>query len=809
MFKFRDKVFTIPRAPVDRLSRFIVRRNGAVLTVTLIFTAVCLALASEIRLDANMTALLPEDTPDVQNLKRVLAKTKGAGDLMIMIESPDQEQSIAYAKELLPDLKELPWVERAEIGKDTTFYDTYKLLYMDISDLQEVLNRVQEKIRDEKLRRNPLYLDLSGNPPKELSFKDIEDKYKDKNKDVGRRYYQNKDGTILVLVIHPKGITSDIPFSRRIYREVQQLTAAYNPHDFHPKMKVSVGGTFKNRLDEYDTIISDVCTGALWVGLGIVLLLVLYFRHPAAIPVILIPLAVSMAVTFAVAAFVIGTLNIITVFLFLVLLGLGIDFGIHMFARYRKERGAGKCVEEALSLTLRYTGRASLVAALTTAAAFFVLMFAEFRGFSEFGFIAGTGLVFSSAAFLTVFPAIVVRAERRFSLCPGPRRGEKPKKLLPFLQPQNVLIASILFSVVSLSLIKDTSFEYDFRQIRSDVHATRKFNKKMRQVFARPRDPSAVLVEGPREAAAVATALEQRIKANGEAGMIREVLTLHDLIPKDQPQKLGIIKELKHLLDNHEDIVSEQNKEQIKDLKKMLDAGPVTVEVLPEYLKRPFLGPEGDKGELVFIFQKRSLLDVRNAAAFSKEVRDIKADGKTYQAAGEPLVYAAMFQSLKREAPWASVAITVVIFLTVLMDVRSMHRTFIVLLPLAVGVLWMFGAMAFFGVRFNLLNAVVLPCVLGLGVDGGVHLYHCFENTPADRRKEALRHMGISIIACIATSMIGFGGMIAAEHPGLRSIGVAAIFGLGANLLSSVFFFPAFLTVRLPRLRNGASQRSS
>ena len=66
----------------------------------------------------------------------------------------------------------------------------------------------------------------------------------------------------------------------------------------------------------------------------------------------------------------IGDLNVITAFLFIILLGLGIDFGIHIFARYRAERLRQKPIEEALALTLRYTGRACMTSALTTSAAF-------------------------------------------------------------------------------------------------------------------------------------------------------------------------------------------------------------------------------------------------------------------------------------------------------------------------------------------------------------------------------------------------------------------------------------------------------
>merc|ERR1712149_26693 len=91
--------------------------------------------------------------------------------------------------------------------------------------------------------------------------------------------------------------------------------------------------------------------------------------------------------------FYLGMLNTMTSVLFVILFGLGIDYGIHYYARYIELRSSGMDVVDAIYTTNDKTGEAILVSAFTTAAALYVLMFANFRGFSEFGFISGTGIL--------------------------------------------------------------------------------------------------------------------------------------------------------------------------------------------------------------------------------------------------------------------------------------------------------------------------------------------------------------------------------------------------------------------------------
>jgi predicted RND superfamily exporter protein len=273
--------------------------------VAVVLAAGASLAALRISLNSSLIALLPEDAQSVRSLRRVVEKTGGLGDLMVMIESSDLDASLTYAAHLLPQVRSLPWVQRAAIGRDRAFFERHALLYMKRLELQDVAEKVRERIRQEKLRRNPFYVDLEA--PAESGGIDLAELRERHDAGIDSQYYTSQDEKILIMVIQPQGVTSDMSFVRRAHAKIEALVKAQPPGDYDANMRVSVGGTFKNRLDEYDTVIRDVTSSSVIVGIALVVLLALYFRHPVAVPVLALPLAVALAWTFAVAQLVVGS----------------------------------------------------------------------------------------------------------------------------------------------------------------------------------------------------------------------------------------------------------------------------------------------------------------------------------------------------------------------------------------------------------------------------------------------------------------------------------------------------------------------
>jgi hypothetical protein len=115
------------------------------------------------------------------------------------------------------------------------------------------------------------------------------------------------------------------------------------------------------------------------------------------------------------------------------------------------------------------------------------------------------------------------------------------------------------------------------------------------------------------------------------------------------------------------------------------------------------------------------------------------------------------------------------------------------MLPLLVGLLLLFGIMMLFGMMFNLYNLVVLPAILGIGEDNGVHITSRYLEEGTSSMGEVLSSTGQHITIGSLTTMLGFSGLIFTNHPGLQSLGTMAVIGIGMTLITALTFLPALL----------------
>ena len=106
--------------------------------------------------------------------------------------------------------------------------------------------------------------------------------------------------------------------------------------------------------------------------------------------------------------------------------------------------------------------------------------------------------------------------------------------------------------------------------------------------------------------------------------------------------------------------------------------------------------------------------------------------------------------------------------------------------------------MAAFRVDLNFFNMIVLPVILGIGIDNGVHFFHRFQEEGYKNVGKVLTTTGGAIVMTTLTTAAGFAGMCFAHHGGLSSIGIAADIGKLSCLVTTLFFFPAILRKLFP-----------
>jgi predicted RND superfamily exporter protein len=136
----------------------------------------------------------------------------------------------------------------------------------------------------------------------------------------------------------------------------------------------------------------------------------------------------------------------------------------------------------------------------------------------------------------------------------------------------------------------------------------------------------------------------------------------------------------------------------------------------------------------------------------------------------------------------------IAVFVLLLIEIHSLGLTFLALSPMLVGMVQMFGLLGFLGIPLNPANMIVLPLIIGIGIDYGVHVIHDYKEHPGECYTMSSSTASAVLITAL-TTMLGFGTLMIASHRGLQSLGRVLVIGITCTLYMSLIVLPAVLTL--------------
>jgi hypothetical protein len=229
--------------------------------------------------------------------------------------------------------------------------------------------------------------------------------------------------------------------------------------------------------------------------------------------------------------------------------------------------------------------------------------------------------------------------------------------------------------------------------------------------------------------------------------------------------------------------------EQLRILNVALGAGKVTLENLPGALLDQMIGEQGQVR--VQVFPKADLTDHASLAAFVDSVADVTpgAVGSAAEIVGSGRT---VVRSLQQALALALVAVTLLVFLLW----RRVTDTALVLIPLGLATMLTVATAVLLGIPFNFADVIVLPLLLGIGIDSAIHLVHRARASS----DPSLNLLGTSTARAVAfsalTTIASFGTMGFASHRGLATLGQLLTIGVSFTLLCNLVVLPALLTLR-------------
>jgi polyhydroxyalkanoate synthesis regulator phasin len=295
----------------------------------------------------------------------------------------------------------------------------------------------------------------------------------------------------------------------------------------------------------------------------------------------------------------------------------------------------------------------------------------------------------------------------------------------------------------------------------------------------------------------------------GELTTIASLASVYAFLPaspEEQAVRMVEIEKIRTLLDKEGTaFLSDKQVEKVNELRERLDVKPITTKELPEWSKHLFK-EAGAKAKppapgepyayeyLIYINESIDQMKGGEARRFLKEVAEVRQKtGVDVRIGSQSYIYVAMLDEIKTDGARMMLIAILFVFLILSVGFKSPFRSLVSMIPLTMGTMWAFGFMAWFGIKLDFFNVIIIPVVVGIGVDDGVHFYHHYLHEGRGSIASVFRKVGSAVVMTSVTSIIGFGGLAVTSHRGLQSIGYVAITGIVFTLLSTLLLMPSLL----------------
>jgi predicted RND superfamily exporter protein len=660
----------------------------------------------------------------------------------------------------------------------------------------------------------------------------------------GSMDFVSEDGRSLLVRIEGNARADDIARVKPLVRAIRGAAAAARDDVAGARgaaadIAFGLTGGYAFAAESEAALRSDLTRNVTWSVILVLALIGWATRRVLLVVPAFLTLALGIAIGFGAFSLLRRDVAALALVSGAILAGLGVDFVIHLVLP-ALARGGGPTRAAVLGAA-REAGPSLLFAALTTAAAFLAFLIVGERFLGDLGLLSACGILSCLAASLVVLPAAlgawVARAEAaaRSRARPAGRAGAPPRSLgtgalaaAARRAPHAVLAAAAVLSAAALGSLawRPPGLEEDLRRLHPRGSEAIAVQERIAATFGGGGDPLLLVIEAEADAAtdprgralAAAARLEPRLRTLEERGLIAAWLSPAHLVPPAPEQEAvievlarkdaGAIEAAFRAALDAEGFDPAAFAGAIAALREALalhaPIGPAGLDAagLGDELGR-LLGARGGKGyALVAVHPAAGIWKREEERAVSGALAEaMAAEGVTGQVGGLLAMSVRSASLIVEEFLEVSAAAAAAVVLLVAVLFRRPAGA-LALLPVALGALWTAAACGALGIRLNFMNVGILPMVLGIGVDSGIHMVRRWLDHPARDAAAVLRAAGPAVILSALTTVAAFGTMAFSTSPGIASVGAVAGIGVTACLAASTTALPAALELLSRRAGN-------
>lgn len=781
--------------------------------VAVIVTVLAVVMVTRLRLSADLTELFPR-TPEADMLARV-THVFGGGDVAPLLVRGDDPAEVALAaREAATALRACASVAQviedveapeAQVGAEApdptaawrfagpsarerlAYALTEEGMRRRLRDTRALLLAPGAGEAAEMLARDPLRLtQIPWEGRLELAAGARTD---------GRGAFVANEGRARLLIIEPRGRAFDSGAAKRFTSEAEAAIATTGRA--HPGVTLSLTGGHVIAKQTEAMIKGDLQKSGVLSGLLASILFVLTFRRPRALVAVLPPLLAGTLWTTALAALVYPRLSAIATAFAAVVVGVGVDTGVHVYGRLLEARRDGQTPSAAATIARRETWRPTLSAAVAAGAAFACLGLSDVAGMRQLGVLCAAGEVLTALAILLVVPELGAWLER--GPPPAPLRLAFVARLTS-TRPRALFALSLAAAAIALALaLGAPRIDHGVVALDARVLPAAGVYDEIYATFGGSRGQLLVVSADADEARARARAdavaeVADKLAADG---VIEGFDALGTIAPSLAAQRARL--DLRNALDlpSKRALLAKVLTEEgfaLEAFEPALEAFAHPSEAVTDiaasdsptvaWVRRRHVGKD-DRGTLAVTFV-RLTKDPEQAAQARAWLRAADPDAVFTGFADLEL---SLKNTLSKDLPRVLLAATGMVILVLGISLRRPSAVALALLVLVVEIAIVLLLARLFGVRWHVYDALVLPVLLGITLDEAMFLLE------ATRRKasidEALAEQAPLAAATALTTAAGFGALIVCQFGGLVDVGKVGALGSVTGLLCALVVIPA------------------
>ncbi len=358
----------------------------------------------------------------------------------------------------------------------------------------------------------------------------------ERERELGREYISDDCSTLLVQAKPRHAESHDIKFSDRLTHAAEKAVSDVKQGEVYSSgsYDIQLTGSFVTNSQRNKALRDDMLKTTVVSSLAVMVAFFFALGSLFYSALVAFPLIVAVILTLSWAKFSVGGFNLLTTFLPALVLGLSIDYGIHLLFRFSEERLNDLTVSRAIRVTILKKGKGTFIAALTTSAVFTTLIFSRSQGLVEMGVITSLGIIISFLVYIFLLPSLIVTYQRW-------RRRRRTVELFDYRSAltgivdraikyrRPLLIIAVAVSGMALFGAMQLNFQFSNNNVSTEVESI-KVQEKVQKQFG-----SSEVNIGPSFAFFPDSLEEMRKLEKSLAGMkeVKTVNSIGDYLPED------------------------------------------------------------------------------------------------------------------------------------------------------------------------------------------------------------------------------------------------------------------------------------